>query len=81
VLTELRPAELALSVDGVADLLVDSTSCASRLCRARAQTSAGWPALVHLMAEALVSGAGLTTEPGSALFGYCRQVLGALPPE
>jgi len=83
VLSELRPADLALSVDDVADLLAGEYGLSEPALPERVhEATAGWPALVHLLAEAVASGGGWGVEPGTALFGYLAdEVLGALPAE
>jgi DNA-binding SARP family transcriptional activator/ATP/maltotriose-dependent transcriptional regulator MalT len=86
--TETGPGDLALRRDQVAAILLDEYGIADadvtdRVCEA----TAGWPALVHLVAETLrVNGvpagplAPAVAEPGGPLAEYLRaEVLAALP--
>jgi len=88
--TEVRPADLALSPDEVTELLATRYGLTDPTVPDRVhQATAGWPALVHLAAETLLWGgvpAGsllpVIAERGSPLAGYLTdEVLARLPAE
>ncbi|MEV2242628.1 BTAD domain-containing putative transcriptional regulator [Micromonospora sp. NPDC049891] len=85
---QLRPAELSLTNDQVDDLLhTEYGLTVPALAQRVHEVTAGWPALVRLVAETLVaegvpSGPLLpaVTEPGGLVTGYvAEEVLGPLP--
>ncbi|MFI7552767.1 BTAD domain-containing putative transcriptional regulator [Micromonospora sediminimaris] len=85
---QLRPAELSLTTDQVDEVLhTEYGLTAPALAQRVHEITAGWPALVRLVAETLVAEgvpAGpllpAVTEPGGLVTGYlAEEVLGPLP--
>jgi DNA-binding SARP family transcriptional activator len=83
VLAELGPADLALPVDRVDELLTSEYGVREPgVARRVHEATGGWPALVRLAGEALADGATLSglAQPGTALAAYVAdEVLGGLP--
>lgn len=88
--TELGPADLALGVEQVAELISDEYGLAGAELAGRVhEATGGWPALVHLAAESLRSHgippgplAAALAQPGGALSSYVtEEVLAGLPEE
>ncbi|WFE54477.1 BTAD domain-containing putative transcriptional regulator [Micromonospora sp. WMMD1155] len=88
--TELGPADLALSPQGVADLIAEEYGLSTPDLADRVYAATGgWPALVHLSAETLRLGgvpsgplAPILSEPGGPIARYIAdEVLAALPAE
>jgi DNA-binding SARP family transcriptional activator len=86
--TQLRPADLALTTDQVGELLDAEFGLSSPDLAERVVTvTAGWPALVRLVAETLRSSGvpdgpllPAVTEPGGLVASYlAEEVLGGLP--
>ncbi|GAB3837320.1 hypothetical protein GCM10029963_02170 [Micromonospora andamanensis] len=86
--TQLRPAELSLTADQVDEVLkAEYGLTAPALAQRVHEVTAGWPALVRLVAETLVAEGVPTgpllpavTEPGGLVTGYvAEEVLGPLP--
>ncbi len=81
LLTEVRPAELALSAEATADLLSGEYGVRDPdLSDQVHEAAAGWPALVRLAGEAVAAGKPPLPEPGSPLWSFLsEEVLAPLP--